>query len=181
MIFSRILALGNAQMRSLFDHSDGFLRRQIIIKPKPKLKDRVDDLTLDEKLLNEKSQIFNWCFQGLQQLIKDGFHFFVSDRTKANLEAAREDNCNVADFLENSGCIRFDLDSTIASTRLVALYQEWCRDNAIDPLADRTMLNYVKSNAEKYEVKEDYHVLNDQGRRCRGFSGIQQITALRFD
>lgn len=180
-IYSRILALGNAQMRSLFDHSDGFLRRQLIIRPKPKPADRIPDLLLDQKILKEKPQIFNWCFQGLQRLIKNNYQFTLSDRTKANLEEAREDNCNVADFLENSGYIKFNDESEIASTRLVALYQEWCRDNAIDPLADRTMINYVKSNAEKYSVKENYHVLNDKGRRCRGFSGIQQSASLRWD
>ncbi|MGC7323300.1 DNA primase, partial [Mycobacteroides abscessus subsp. massiliense] len=79
------MAFGNVPLRALFDHSDGMFRRQIILRVKPKPEGRADDPFLAEKLLAEKDAVFNWCFEGLQRLVKNRFRFTVSERAKKNL------------------------------------------------------------------------------------------------
>lgn len=181
LIYARILALGNAQMRSLFDHSDGLFRRQIILKLKPKPADREDNLSLDEEISSEIPQIFSWCFDGLQHLIKNKFHFFVSERAKLNLKSARSENCNVIDFMEDSEYIKVgDMQSSMSSVRLLGLYAEWCRQNSVEPMKDRTVLNFLKDNSEKYSIKGSNKVSGANGKCCRGFVGIRQMTELSW-
>ena len=56
----RFLGFGNGSLKALYDRSDGFFRRQIILTTKKKPKDRIDDPFLSEKLVAEKEGIFLW-------------------------------------------------------------------------------------------------------------------------
>ena len=56
----RFLVFGNGTMKSLYDRSEGFFRRQIIITVRDKDKNREDDPFLAEKLCSEKEGIFLW-------------------------------------------------------------------------------------------------------------------------
>ena len=42
-IYARFLCFGNGALTSLYDHSDGFFRRQLILTTKDKPTDRMDD------------------------------------------------------------------------------------------------------------------------------------------
>ena len=60
----RLLALGNGALSALYDKSDGFYRRQLILTVKPKPEDRIDDRGLIEKLTAEAEGIMQWCLEG---------------------------------------------------------------------------------------------------------------------
>ena len=49
-IYARFLCFGNGALTSLYDHSDGFFRRQLILTTKDKPADRTDDPFLVEKM-----------------------------------------------------------------------------------------------------------------------------------
>ena len=49
-MYARLLAFSNGDLVSLYDRSDGFFRRQLILTTKAKSADRVDDPDLSEKL-----------------------------------------------------------------------------------------------------------------------------------
>ena len=68
-MYVRFLAFSNGDLESLYDHSDGFYRRQLILSVKKKPLDREDDPFLADKLCAEIEGIFLWCLDGLRRLI----------------------------------------------------------------------------------------------------------------
>ena len=85
-------------MQALFDRSDGFYRRQLVLTTKDKPADRVDDPDLAEKMKAEVEGILIWACEGLQRLAANNFKFTESQRTKDNREAVKRDNNNIFGF-----------------------------------------------------------------------------------
>ena len=105
-MFARPLAFSNGDLQALYDRSDGFYRRQLVLATKGKSAGRVDDPDLAEKLKAEAEGIFLWAFAGLQRLAANNFQFTESDRIKENREAVKRDSNNIFSFLESDGYIR---------------------------------------------------------------------------
>ena len=74
-IYARFLCFGNGALTSLYDHSDGFFRRQLILTTKDKPADRTDDPFLVEKMCAELEGILLWCLEGLHRLVQNSFRF----------------------------------------------------------------------------------------------------------
>ena len=119
----RIMAFGNGSLSSLYDKSDGFYRRQITIRVKEKSQNRVDDRNLSAKLSEETEGIALWCLEGLKRLIKNEFHFTISERTLQNQAELRREEDSILDFFESEGYITFDKNA-IATTK--ELYEAYC-------------------------------------------------------
>ena len=98
-MFARLLAFSNGDLQALYDRSDGFYRRQLVLTTKEKPVDRADAPDLAEKMNAEAEGIFLWAFEGLQRLVANYFKFTESDRTRENREAVKRDNNNIFDFL----------------------------------------------------------------------------------
>ena len=62
---ARLLAFSNGDLQALFDRSDGFYRRQLVLTTKEKPVDRVDDPDLAEKMKAEIEGIFLWALCGI--------------------------------------------------------------------------------------------------------------------
>ena len=92
---ARLLAFSNGDLQALFDRSDGFYRRQLVLTTKEKPADRADDPDLAEKMKAEVEGILLWAFEGLQRLAANNFKFTESQRTKDNREAVKRDNNNL--------------------------------------------------------------------------------------
>ena len=90
-MFARLLAFSNGDLQALYDRSDGFYRRQLVLTTKEKPADRIDDPDLAEKMKTEVEGIFLWAFEGLQRLVRNNFKFTESQRTKENREAVKRD------------------------------------------------------------------------------------------
>ena len=105
-MYARLLAFSNGDLQALYDRSDGFYRRQLVLTTKGKPTERVDDPDLAEKMKKEAEGIFQWAFEGLRRLVKNGFKFTESDRIKDNRESVKRDNNNIFDFMESeASCI----------------------------------------------------------------------------
>ena len=87
-VYSRFLCFGNGSPKALYDKSDGFARRLLILSTKPKPPNRKDDPFLADKFIAEKEQVFCWMLDGLRRLIKNNFRFTVSEKTRANVAEA---------------------------------------------------------------------------------------------
>ena len=111
-MFARLLAFSNGDLQALYDRSDGFYRRQLVLMTKEKLIERVDDPELAEKMKAEVEGIFLWAFEGLQRLVGNGFRFTESERIRKNREAVKRDNNNIFEFLESDGYIRLNPKSS---------------------------------------------------------------------
>ena len=172
---SRLLAFSNGDLQALFDHSDGFYRRQLILTTKEKPVDRVDDPDLAEKMKAEIEGIFLWAFAGLQRLVANNFKFTESRRTRENRESVKRDNNNMFDFLESEGYIWLKADTTISSKELYEVYQISCAENGLTALKPRSFSDAVIANQSKYNLEYCNNVTNAAGRRVRGFSGIEAL------
>ena len=64
-LYARFLGFGNGALKALYDRSQGFFRRQIILTAKKKDPNRRDDPDLSEKLTTNPEGLFLWCFCGL--------------------------------------------------------------------------------------------------------------------
>ena len=173
-MYARLMGFGNGTLKSLYDRSLGFFRRQIILTTKDRPPDRVDDPFLSEKLITEAEGIFLWAFVGLQRLIANDFRFTVSERSQENLQESIEDGNNVVPFLHSEGYISFKADFEISSTRLYERYVEWCTDNALHALTQTGFLHQMAALAEEYHLERTNNV-HERGKRVRGFVGIYAI------
>ena len=179
-IFSRLLAFSNGNLQALYDRSDGFYRRQLVLTTKEKSADRVDDPYLAEKMKKEAESIFLWAFEGLQRLIRQNFKFSESSRIKANRENVKRDNNNVLEFLESEGYIRFRTDANASSKELYDSYRLWCEENSMTALKSRSFSDALIAVQTKYNLEHCNTIKNSAGRRVWGFTGIEVVTKASY-
>lgn len=172
-MFARLLAFSNGDLQSLYDRSDGFYRRQLILTTKAKSPNRVDDPDLADKLCSEMEGILLWAFEGLQRLVANRFRFSESERSRQNRELLKQDGNNLLMFLESEDYIQFDSACAATSKELMAVYAVWCDDNGFAPLKSRTVSDFLIANASKYHIEHTNNIHSVDGRRVWGFKGIR--------
>ena len=174
-MYARLLAFSNGDLQALYDRSDGFYRRQLILTTKDKPLSRVDDPDIAEKMAAEVEGILLWAFEGLQQLVKNGFQFTESERAKRNRELVKRDNNNVFDFLESEGYIRLKADACTSSKELYEIYKMWCEENSLNAIKARGFSDALIANQRRYNLESTNNIVNSSGRRVRGFVGIEAL------
>ena len=174
-LYVRFMAFGNGSLRALYDHSDGFYRRQLILSVKPRDKSRKDDPFIAEKMCAEAEDIFLWALEGLNRLTHNDFHITQSERTRANVEAAMREGNNILGFMESEGYFLFKADDWTTSKDFYTLYTIWCDDNSEKPLSPRTFSNFLCANEQKYNLEHNNKGFNAQGRRVWGFLGVRSL------
>src|SRR5699024_8642034 len=174
-MFARLLAFSNGDLQALYDRSDGFYRRQLVLTTKEKPADRADDPDLAEKMKAEAEGIFLWAFEGLQRLVANNFKFSESDRIRENREAVKRDNNNIFDFMESEGYIRRKVDASISSKDFYEIYRMWCEENSLAPLKARSFSDGMVANAKKFNLEHCNNITNSAGRRVWGFIGVEAI------
>ena len=174
-LYSRFLVFGNGVMKSLYDRSEGFFRRQLILSVKEKEKERYDDPYLAEKMCREAEGILLWALEGLRRLINQNFHFTVSQRTMDNRENAIRDGNNIVEFLESEGYFQFKADAQISSKDFYAIYEEWCHDNAEKPLVAKSFSSYLIQHQKEYNLEYNNKIVNRSKRRVWGFWGVEPL------
>ena len=174
-MFARLLAFSNGDLQALYDRSDGFYRRQLVLTTKEKPVDRADDPDLAEKMKAEAEGIFLWALEGLQRLVANNFKFTESDRIRENREAVKRDNNNIFDFMESEGYIRRKADASISSKDFYEIYRMWCEENSLAPLKARSFSDAMIANARKFNLEHCNNITNSAGRRVWGFMGVEAI------
>ena len=168
IVYSRLIAFGNGGLHALYDKTDGFYRRQLILTTKDKPENREDDPYLIDKLKAERDAVFLWAFEGLKRLMANDFVFTESADTRQNLVDAQEEGNNILLFMKSEGYICFKKNETIRSTDLYQIYVNWCEDNLEKPRASTSFLHYLKENQKRYGIIYDDKCMGN----CRGFHGI---------
>ena len=174
-MFARLMAFSNGDLQALYDRSDGFYRRQLVLTTKEKPVDRADDPDLAEKMKAEAEGIFLWAFEGLQRLVANNFKFTESDRIRENREAVKRDNNNIFDFMDSEGYIRRKADASISSKDFYAIYRLWCEENSLAPLKSRSFSDAMVANAKKFNLEHCNNITNSAGRRVWGFMGVEAV------
>lgn len=173
LMYPRFLCFGNGSPKALYDKSDGFSRRLLILTTKSIPKDRVRNACIAKTFIAEKEKIFCWMFDGLRRLIRNNFQFTVSEKTKKNVSEVMADNCNIIEFLNDESFIIFGAEYQSSSADLYGGYALWCGRNALTPLKKDTFVSWLHSNEEKYSIKYDTNIINRNNQRVRGFKGIR--------
>lgn len=171
-LYSRFLCFGNGSPKALYDKSDGFARRLLILSTKPKPPNRKDNPFLAEQFIAEKEKVFCWMLDGLRRLIANNYRFTVSEKTRSNVAESVAENCNIVDFLAEAAVM--SESSSISSTALHQVYCDWCELNALTALKRETFINWVKSNSDKYNVRYSNNIY-EHGKRVRGFEGMSVV------
>ena len=174
-MYARLLAFSNGDLQSLYDRSNGFYRRQLILTTKETPADRVDDPDIAEKMKLEIEGIFLWAFEGLQRLAANNFRFTESPRTLNNREYIKRDANNAIDFMESTGYIRLKADMSVTSKELYAIYEIWCDENGLAPIRQRSFSDFLMRNLKTYNLEHTNTVTNTTGRRVWGYLGIEPL------
>ena len=177
-MFARLLAFSNGDLQSLYDRSNGFHRRQLILTTRERQPDRVDDPDIAEKMCCELEGIFLWAFEGLQRLVANHFRFTESARSRSNREAVKQDANNVLLFMEAGDYIRLTPEGKVGSQELYEIYTVWCRENGFSPLKNRSFSEFLIANQKKYSIEHSNNLTNLVGRRVWGFTGIKPVLRL---
>ena len=172
VLYPRFLCFGNGSPKALYDKSDGFARRLLILTTKQKPPNRIDDPYLAERFITEKEKIFCWMFEGLKRLINNNFRFTISEKTRRNVSEAMADSCNIIEFLSDKGYIEFGTDFQESTTNLYSGYIDWCHKNLLTELKKDTFSSWLKANSEKYNIRFSTHIKTDN-REVRGYKGIR--------
>lgn len=180
-MYARLLAFSNGDLQSLYDRSDGFYRRQLILTTKEKPAARKDDPDIAEKMCCELEGIFLWAFEGLQRLVRNQFRFSESERAKGNRNVVKQDANNVILFMESTQYVELNPNKSISSKELYAIYTIWCEENAFSPLKSRTVSDFLVGSAKKYGIEHSNNMVNAAGRRVWGFKGIGAVLHLNVE
>ena len=170
-LYVRLMGFGNGVLTALYDKSDGFYRRQILIKVKDKPKDRIDDRSLSEKLAMETEGIALWCLEGLKRLVANGFHFTISERTKQNQEELRREEDSIMDFFLSKGYITFDKDAVCTTKDLYRAYRDYGEDNVVKVRSETAFSKEVRQLAPKLGIEYVKNV-SIGARSARGYKGL---------
>ena len=174
-LYCRFLGFGNGSLKALYDRSDGFFRRQIILTARRRDRDRIDDPYLSEKLTAEKEGILLWCLEGLRRLIAQNYAFTISDLARENMREAVSDGNNAVEFMASEGYIERKADEEISSRQLYSIYEQWCTDNAMKPLSQRSFWLFLSENQDTYNLEATNNIRLPDGKRVRGFWGIRSV------
>lgn len=180
-MFCRLLAFSNGDLQALYDRSNGFYRRQLILTTKEKPADRIDDPDIADKMSTEAEGVFLWMFEGLQRLISNKFQFTESERIHNNREYVKRDSNNLIDFMEDEGYVRIKADCGASSKEIYETYAIWCEENAMTPLKPRSVSDFLVENEKKYNLEHTNTITNSAGRRVWGFLGIELLVKPYFN
>ena len=168
VIYARFIGFGNGGLHALYDKSNGFYRRQLLLVTKEKPADRKDDPYLIDKLRTEKDGIFQWALEGLHRLIANDYQFTISEQAAGNLREAMEQGNNILSFLRSEEYFEIRPGASCKSTDFYKCYERWCADNMEKKFAAATFLHYLKENQKTLGILYDERCVG----RCRGFHNV---------
>lgn len=170
--YIRFICFGNFSLQALYDTSDGFYRRLLALRVKPKDDNRIDNPFIDRQIIeNEAEGVINWLVQGLNEVIKQNFDIYTSDRTKAESERIKHENDSVLAFLRECDDITIRTDLKVHTSSLYSTYSEFCDENALIKLQITTFPKAVKNKGKQFGITPSENI-TIKGRRARGFRGI---------
>lgn len=166
-IYARFICFGNGALKARNDSSYAFYRRQMIIKVKPRPRDRVDDPFLADKLKSEAPGILLWAIEGLHRLVKNEFHFTESEQAIWNREQALASGDSIMSFM-TSEMVEYNSEAKVTTVDLYRAYERWCHSWSISPMSCTSFSTELGKRTAELQIDKENHVNQTQ----RGFRGI---------
>lgn len=197
-LFKRITACETIMARDLYKSAVSFRPTATLIfasnhdlsfaHPDDELWDRVTPLVFSKaiseekrdpellnKLISEKNVIMSLALDTLRDLVGNGYKFDLPDDSKEYLERRRAELHPERTFLERYTVL--DPKGEISSRKLWEDFQQFCEDNVIKPLGQKTFLAAVEAYADGI-IKT---TLGPAHKRYNGFKGLRYKNAKDFD
>jgi putative DNA primase/helicase len=155
-------------LASKYDKTDGFYRRLLPIRVKPKDPNRKNIPDMGARVAREAEGIIQWALVGLKRLMDNNWQFTVSERSDKYLNGYKAMSDHFPDFVED--VFEFGEGKDFSTTELQIAYKTWCKRNAATPCSDRVVTRWFANNSEKYHLESTNNVYRD-GARSRGYAG----------
>ena len=166
--FARLCGCGNSALASMFDLTDAFVRRLLLIKTKPPIpRDKIIP-DIEQRIIPESSAILNWALEGLTRLIQNNYQFSVSQRSKELIQTVREESNSILPFIDDE--LEFGDGFYISSQTLVNHYKRYCREMDLVARDSKLVPGYFKDHAEQFGIR---YVNKVPVTRNRGFIGMK--------
>ena len=166
--YCRFIMCGNDMIASKYDKTDGFYRRLLPIRVKPKDPNRKNIPDMGARVAREAEGIIQWALAGLKRLMDNNWQFTVSERSDQYLTGYKAISDHFPDFVEDA--FDFGEDKDFTTSELLYAYKIWCRRNAITPCIDRVVTRWFANNEEKYKLTRVKNISRENGR-VRGYRG----------
>lgn len=131
------------QIPIVYDESDGFFRRFMIIEWNVRFTDQTAKINLRREIISEdeKSGILNVLVDYAKNLEKRGYFKYAESVEK--LKARWKEKANSAQgFLDTQ--LVYDEQYVISKSRLESAYKNYCTDNKLYPLSSRKFNDYLR-------------------------------------
>ena len=174
--YCRFIMCGNDMLASKYDKTDGFYRRLLPIRVKPKDPNRKNIPDMGARVAREAEGIIQWALVGLKRLMDNNWQFTVSERSDKYLNGYKAMSDHFPDFVEDA--FEFGEDKDFSTTELQMAYKTWCRRNATTPCTDRVVTRWFANNSEKYKLEPTNNVYRD-GTRSRGYAGAAILSEFK--
>ena len=168
--YCRFIMCGNDMLASKYDKTDGFYRRLLPIRVKPKDPKRKNIPDMGARVAKESEGIIQWALVGLKRLMDNNWQFTVSDRSEQYLSGYKAMSDHFPDFVEDA--FEFGDGKDFTTIELLTAYKNWCRRNAITPCTDRVVSRWFANNEEKYKLARSNNIPRETGR-VRGYRGAE--------
>lgn len=175
--YARFLTFGNFVIQSLYDHTQGFYRRMIILECKPAPKDRVKIANLDSLIYKKEGEsVLKWCIDGLNQLIKNDWKLPLTDELIKHSNELKYESDSVKQFIEeDEHIIKNTPTAKIHTVDLYKGYESYCNNNGLKPVTIQTFTRNIKEYTENTDMKYSTNVVIDT-KRARGFIGLSYFS-----
>lgn len=171
--YTRFICFGNKVLQALYDQSDGFYRRLLILVVKPRDKSRKAVRDLGNIILKyEKEAIFQWMVDGLNDLIASGWHLYVSESSKAISEALKRESDTIDTFFTDNPDIILGQGGEMHTTTIYNEYVYFCGDNALKPVSETNFSRIISERQNRYQIEKVNQLIINR-KRARGYRGIR--------
>ena len=174
-IYARFLCFGNGALTSLYDHSDGFFRRQLILTTKDKPADRTDDPLPCGEDVRRVGRHPALVSGRAAPAGAERFPLHGQRTSRCQRGTIKRSSNNVIDFMESEGYFRFKADYSISSKEFYDIYKQWCEDNACHSVSAIRFSAELRQNDRRYNLEATNNIYLPGGRRVRGFVGIEPL------
>ncbi len=166
--FAKLFFSAN-QIPQVYDDSDGFYRRFMLIEWNKKFSDREANVNLKYQLTEEKikSGILNILLHFAKNLNRRGY--FINADTTLELRQKWKQRANsLEQFLETEVNYTDDSNDYIIKTIFYQAYRNWCLDNKLFAVSRKTFQDEVKNDTTLYDDGKPKRIGEEQFRVWRG-------------
>ena len=113
----------------------------------------------------------------MKRLIANDFIFYTQRKNQGNNGAIKQENCNIAEFMNDAQAVQLLPDYTTSSVDIYNAYVNWCHGNGLQELKQKSFYDWLYHNCETYNLvptNKAYNGRNYVKRLCGNPCFIQK-------